>query len=65
MLQNTLEKTKNRFGLRVWFVMKGFPLLKHLYFGQEYIWFGFGEPSIIIDMKLKYSIIGKDYLFYT
>ena len=41
---NRLEKTKkNRFGLQVWFGMTGFPLLKHLYLGQVYIWFGFWE----------------------
>ena len=40
---NRLEKTKKWFGLQVWFGMTGFPQLKHLYLGQEYIWFGFWE----------------------
>ena len=38
-----LKKTKNRFGLQLWFGMTLFPLLKHLYLGQEYIWLGFWE----------------------
>ena len=36
-------KTKNRFGLQVWFGRRLLPLLKHLYLGQVYIWFGFWE----------------------
>ena len=40
---NYAGKTKNRFGLQVWFGRTLFPLLKHLYLGQVYIWFGFWE----------------------
>ena len=48
LIYNFCENTtnyaeKSRFSLKVQFVMTLFPLLNHLYLGQDYVWFGFWE----------------------